>query len=74
MNINLDSERYGNIDPRAMGLLRKMLVAKPSERISASQALSHDYFEGMYVESDEKQFSPCPTKGSEKKGNRLLFK
>jgi serine/threonine protein kinase len=30
MNINLEGEKYDNIDPQALELLKKMLVAKPS--------------------------------------------
>jgi len=32
------------IDPQAMSLLKRMLVANPQERISADLALKHPYF------------------------------
>lgn len=72
MNINLTGERYANIDPRALELLEKMLQGKPSMRVSAAQALSHSFFEGMPQETEQKANSPCLTKVSSRKGNNLF--
>lgn len=55
-----------------MSLLSRMLLANPSERISADEALSHEYFNSCRIENDNKPSSPCPTKTSEKRGNRIL--
>ena len=74
MNINLDGERYASVDSQALELLKKMLVARPSERISAAEALRHSFFAGMEEEADKKQYSPCLTKVSEKRGNFVLLK
>ena len=51
-----------------------MLVARPGDRVTAADALNHRFFEGMESESDKKQYSPCLTKASEKRGNRILVK
>lgn len=47
MNIKLEGERYSNIDPQAMNLLKKMLLSNPNERVSAEEALNHEYFQGI---------------------------
>lgn len=47
MNINLDDEKYSNLEPEALNLLKKMLVSNPSERITATQALNLPYFTKM---------------------------
>ena len=47
MKINLESERYANIDPQALNLLSRMLKAKPQERIKAEEALNHEYFSSL---------------------------
>lgn len=47
MKINLESERYANIDPQALNLLSRMLKAKPQERIKAEEALNHEYFRSL---------------------------
>lgn len=44
MNINLVGERYDNLEPEALSLLKKMLVGNPNERITAAQALNLPYF------------------------------
>ena len=74
MNIKLEGERYSNVDPQAMNLLRKMLLSNPKERVSAEEALNHEYFQSIQPESENKLYSPCLTKASEKKGNRVLVK
>ena len=47
MKLNFEGERYTNINPEALELLKNMLVANPKCRISASQALNHSYFSGF---------------------------
>lgn len=47
MNIQLDGEAYHGIDPQALALLKLMLRADPTQRITATDALSHPYFCGM---------------------------
>jgi serine/threonine protein kinase len=47
MNINLDDEKYSNLEPEALNLLKKMLVSNPSERITAAQTLNLPYFTKM---------------------------
>lgn len=74
MNIKLEGERYSNVDPQAMNLLRRMLLSNPKDRVSAEEALNHEYFQGIQPESENKLYSPCLTKASEKKGNRILVK
>lgn len=56
-----------------MDLLRKMLLGNPKQRITASFALNHPYFEGMQSNTDQKLLSPCLTKASEKKGKLICF-
>ena len=41
---NKFDEHFGQLDPHAKDLLRKMLAMNPSQRISAKAALDHDYF------------------------------
>ena len=71
MNIKLEGDRYSHVSQEAMDLLKKMLIADPSTRISATEALAHPFFDGMMNSSDQKQNSPCLTKASERKGNLL---
>lgn len=44
MNIRLEGDRYSNLDPRALELLKKMLSTNPKERITAAEALEDSYF------------------------------
>ena len=60
MNINYQDVRYATVDPQAMDLLQRMLIADPKYRISAAEAIRHTYFEQMAVE-EEKISSPCAT-------------
>lgn len=39
MDFKLEGERYSQIDPLALDLLRKMLIADPNQRITAAMAL-----------------------------------
>lgn len=43
-NITFEGEEYKTIDSKAMNLLTRMLKKSPSERITATEALSHPYF------------------------------
>jgi serine/threonine protein kinase len=70
MNIKLDGEKYNNVDPQAMDLLRRMLLSNPAERVSAAQALSHPFFEdcmNLFEQNEKSLNSPCLTKVSEKR-------
>lgn len=60
MNINYQDPRYAAVDPQAMDLLQRMLLADPKQRISAAQAIRHPYFEQIAVE-EAKVSSPCVT-------------
>lgn len=81
MAFNLDAEAYKKVDPTAMNLLKSMLRADPKERISAEQALRHEYFtgesKGRSKEKDgafeEKMSSPVCTEGTEKKKPKKTF-
>lgn len=44
MNIQLEGERYRQLDHQAVDLLKKMLVVDPNSRITAEHALNHPYF------------------------------
>ena len=57
-----------------MSLLSRMLLANPQERISADEALNHEYFQSVRAENDSKPSSPCLTKASERRGNLILIK
>lgn len=65
MKFLLEGERYQNIDPQAMDLLRRMLIAEPVNRITALQCLEHPYFVNHY-EDEVKIGSPCLTAVSSK--------
>lgn len=68
MKISFEGERYSNLNPEALELLKKMLVANPKQRITANEALSHSFFRGMEgLDMDEKVSSPCHTEASEKR-------
>lgn len=56
-----------------MDLLKKMLISNPKERVSAYDALLHPYFEGIQLPSDQKLYSPCLTKASDRKGKLISF-
>lgn len=50
-----------------------MLLANPKQRVSAYDALNHPYFEGMQSTNDQKLYSPCLTKASDRKGKLISF-
>jgi serine/threonine protein kinase len=74
MKITFEAERYSSLNPQALELLRKMLVANPSQRITAAEALSHSFFKGMEPEMNEKVSSPCHTEASERRKNFYTVK
>ncbi len=47
MNFNLKTSAYEKLDKEEYELLNRMLAAKPSERITAVEALGHPYFNGF---------------------------
>lgn len=53
-NIDLTGEEYKKIGPDALDLLSMMLKKKPTQRITAEQAIAHGYFKGM--ENEHNQF------------------
>jgi serine/threonine protein kinase len=71
MKINFEGERYTNINPDALNLLKQMLSANPKDRISACHALNHNFFRGYETELElnEKVSSPCHTEASVKRRN-----
>jgi serine/threonine protein kinase len=64
MKINLEGDRYAGIDKDAMDLLKKMLLADPKQRLTASEALNHTYFFEEIKKREELQKSPCLTSAS----------
>jgi hypothetical protein len=44
MNFNLNGSAYEKLEKEEMDLLRSMLREKPSERITAKEALKHAFF------------------------------
>lgn len=54
-NIDLSSEEYRKLEPDTLDLLSKMLKRKPTERITAEQALVHPFFNGI-----QNEFGFCP--------------
>ena len=73
MQFNLNSEVYQHIDKDAMNLLRIMLQADPSKRISAHQALQHPFFYGFLREEEDKVSSPVATSVSQRKLHFIGF-
>ena len=74
MNIDFEGERYANLEPSALNLLKMMLKPNPSERFSATQALNHSFFtSARESEQGEKRLnSPCLTKASRtNRGNKV---
>lgn len=53
-NIDLTGEQYKKIGQEALDLLSMMLKKKPTQRITAEQAIAHPYFKGM--ENEQNQF------------------
>ena len=74
MNIKLEGERYSNLDPQALTLLKKMLTMNPQDRITAAEAMQDSYFSG-YMSDEElsKPTSPCPTKASANRSGRTYY-
>ena len=52
-NIDLSGEEYKKWGEDSHDLLTKMLKKKPGDRITAEDALNHNYFSGMDVECPE---------------------
>lgn len=48
-NVDLSSEDYKRVGEDALDLLVMMLKKKPSERVTAEEALNHHYFTGMDI-------------------------
>lgn len=48
-NIDLSGEEYKKAGEDALDLLQMMLKKKPTERITAEQAVNHPYFGGMDI-------------------------
>jgi serine/threonine protein kinase len=73
MKIDFSAEVYNNLENSALDLLKKMLVANPKERITASSALNHQYFDSEMGEEmiDEKLLSPCLTEAISYKDNKI---
>ncbi len=46
-NIDLNEENCKKVDEDALDLLKMMLKKNPTERITAKQALNHDFFKGV---------------------------
>lgn len=49
----LFKQKFGDIDPIAKDLLKKMLIFNPLKRISIYDALAHEFFEELHYEPDE---------------------
>lgn len=49
-NIDLSGEEYKKVGEDALDLLSMMLKKKPTDRITADQAIAHHYFNGMDME------------------------
>lgn len=47
------SQKFRNADPAAIDLLEKMLVFDPRKRITAAQALAHEYLAPYHDPTDE---------------------
>ena len=48
-NIDLSGKKKKKIGEEALDLLSMMLKKKPNERITADQAINHQYFNGMDI-------------------------
>ena len=44
MDFDLSHEKYRKIKPCSMDLLKMMLIADPLQRITAKEALKHEFF------------------------------
>jgi calcium-dependent protein kinase len=51
--IDYTKEEYNNVGTDAFDLLQLMLKKKPTERITAEQALNHPFFSGMGIEEQK---------------------
>jgi len=49
---------YPNANPHAIDLLKKMLLFDPSKRITAAQALEHEYLRALHNVNDEPDATP----------------
>lgn len=55
-NIDLSGDDYKKVGDEALDLLGLMLKKKPTERITADQALNHPYFNGMDIEEPNEDY------------------
>ena len=53
------AELFPESEPIALDLLSKMLTINPNDRISATEALEHPYFESLHEPCDE-PLCTCP--------------
>lgn len=51
IEVHMNNLFKGDVDPLALDLMLKMLTINPSERISLDDALKHEYFSNVKVES-----------------------
>jgi calcium-dependent protein kinase len=52
-NIDFSKEDYRAVGDDALDLLQMMLKKKPTERVTAEQALTHPFFSGMDIEDQK---------------------
>lgn len=71
--IDLTGEEFQKAGEDALDLLEKMLKKKPSERITADQAIHHQYFFGMEMQDEQDEIpneyvENCSTNASSNSG------